>query len=181
MARVALRAWQICLLGACICAALAGWQGVELLRIAQYNHRIAGGSSEADASAPPRVRFAAAYSAARKGDSQAALNRYRELQQVSDPQVRRDAKFNSGNLYMQQTLAQRADVDASAALTLVELAKQSYRDLLRDDAADWDGRYNLEKALRIAPDPEEDSEAMATPPSRLRTPTTGEGRDLGLP
>ena len=38
------------------------------------------------------------------------------------------------------------------SLPLIELAKQSYRDLLREDPGDWDARYNLERALWLAPE-----------------------------
>ena len=48
---------------------------------------------------------------------------------------------------------------AVQSLPLIELAKQSYRDLLRENPGDWDARYNLERALRLAPEvAEEDSE-----------------------
>ena len=43
----------------------------------------------------------------------------------------------------------------AGALPLVELAKQSYRDVLRDNPADWDAKYNLERALWLAPEVDE--------------------------
>ena len=44
---------------------------------------------------------------------------------------------------------------AFKSLPLIELAKQSYRDLLREDPNDWDARYNLERALWLAPEVEQ--------------------------
>jgi mxaK protein len=41
---------------------------------------------------------------------------------------------------------------ASDSLATLELAKQRYRDLLRVNPLDWDARYNLERALRLAPE-----------------------------
>jgi mxaK protein len=42
--------------------------------------------------------------------------------------------------------------EAQRALPLIELAKQSYRDELRSNPADWDARYNLERALWLSPE-----------------------------
>ena len=96
--------------------------------------------------------------------------------------IRHDALYNSGNLYLSQSLGAKSGTDASASLTLVERAKASYRELLRADNSDWDARYNLEKALRLAPDPEDEAEQYGMPPSRLRTPPpSGQGTSLGLP
>jgi len=131
--------------------------------------------------APASVRFAAAFALAKKGDVQAALNLYRELESGNDAQIRADAKFNSANLYFEQSLALRVSADPSRALTLVELAKQSYRELLRDHSDDWDARYNLERALRVAPDPEQDTQGLPPPPGARRTPTTVRAESLGLP
>ena len=66
----------------------------------------------------------------------------------------RQALFNLGNMYLRQGLAQ----GTAEALPLVELAKQRYRDLLRATPDDWDARYNLERALRLAP---EEQDALA--------------------
>ena len=45
-----------------------------------------------------------------------------------------------------------ANLNPFQAQALVELAKQRYRDLLRADPGDWDARYNLERALWLAPE-----------------------------
>jgi mxaK protein len=117
------------------------------------------------------------------GKVQEALNAYRELDAAADEVIRRNAKFNSGNLYLELALAARTEAhgDAGATLTLMELAKQSYRDVLREDSGDWDARYNLELALRLDPDPEEETPDLPVPPTRNQTPTVGLGGSLGLP
>jgi hypothetical protein len=166
---------------------------------------VAAGGAAADAAlGEPRVRFAVAYAQGAQGKIQEALNGYRELDSATDAVIRRNAKFNSGNLYLQLALAARngaagatgaagvtgapgttgaagATGDAGAALTLAELAKQSYRDVLREDSSDWDARYNLELVLRLDPDPDQDLPALPVPPTRNRTPTVGLGSGLGLP
>jgi mxaK protein len=53
--------------------------------------------------------------------------------------------------------------------------------LLGQDNSDWDAKYNLERALRLAPEAEEEIEAMAAPPGAERAITTMRGFTLGLP
>jgi hypothetical protein len=50
----------------------------------------------------------------------------------------------------------------------VELAKQRYRDLLRAEPQDWDARYNLERALRSAPEEQEASAEETNQPVERR-------------
>ncbi|WP_295638797.1 MxaK protein [uncultured Methylibium sp.] len=104
--------------------------------------------------APPAARLARAVALARAGAHDAAAKTYVGLIRAGDVDaIGRDALFNLGNLYLRQGQAQGGE-----ALPLVELAKQRYRDLLRASPGDWDARYNLERALRLAP---EEQEAVA--------------------
>jgi mxaK protein len=167
---------------ALVSLALTLWQLQRIGRAVHWNRMIAAGQASDSAAQPAEVRFAAAYAMESKGRTQEALNVYRELMVGAAPRLKRDAMFNSANAYLTQALAMRHDsAESSAFLTVVELAKASYRELLREDSTDWDARYNLEKALRLAPDPEGDPETFFTPPSQLRTPPVGQGTDLGLP
>jgi len=68
-----------------------------------------------------------------------------------------------GNLHLRQALQVGLD-DEAQSLPLVELAKQSYRDLLRRDPNDWDARYNLERTLRLAPEDDDDTDEDTGPP-----------------
>jgi mxaK protein len=64
----------------------------------------------------------------------------------------------------------------------VELAKESYRQVLRDNPARWDARYNLERAQRLVPDPEDiDASAAPAPSQSERAATTMRGYSPGLP
>jgi mxaK protein len=159
----------------------------QLHRIQHWNAAIAGAATAAAplatlaADAPAALRFAEAYALARRGDLQEALDEYRSLETTADARLRRDARFNSGNLYLLEAEASAARADSSSALTMIELAKQSYRDVLREDDQDWDARYNLERALRLAPDLDAAADALPPPPDNRHAPASTRGLALGLP
>jgi mxaK protein len=92
------------------------------------------------------------------------------------------AKYNRGNLYLQQALALERDGTEHLRLPLVELAKDAYRAVLRRDSTHWDAKYNLERALRLAPEADElAAEELPAPRQAERAVTTMQGRSLGLP
>jgi mxaK protein len=80
--------------------------------------------------------------------------------------VSRHAQYNLGNMYLRQALAGGTRADAGP---LVELAKQRYRDLLRAEPQDWDARYNLERALRVAPEEQESTAEENNQPVERRS------------
>ena len=54
--------------------------------------------------------------------------------------------------------------------------------VLREDVAQWDARYNLERAQRLLPDPDEaDPSAAQAPHNAERAATTMRGYSPGLP
>jgi len=67
---------------------------------------------------------------------------------------------------LRQALAGGTRADAGP---LVELAKQRYRDLLRAEPQDWDARYNLERALRVAPEEQESAAEENNQPVERRS------------
>ncbi|HKX42779.1 MAG TPA: hypothetical protein VJO99_16605 [Burkholderiaceae bacterium] len=161
-----------------LAAAFDGWQ---LVRTQRTNAAIVSGEAIAEAPGqPPEVRFAQAYAQAASAPHEAALNRYRALQ--TDPTVGAAARYNSANLLVRQAVVVRAGAQPGQAIALLELAKEYYRDVLRDDPAQWDARYNLERAQRLLPDPDEQEEAPAgVPQNRERAATTMRGYSPGLP
>ncbi len=98
----------------------------------------------------PRAQLARAITLARAGKFTAALKAYKALLDAPD-EVRLPALYNLGNLNMREAL-KNGPGEAQRALPLIELAKQSYRDDLRSNPADWDARYNLERALWLSPE-----------------------------
>jgi mxaK protein len=160
-----------------------------LWRTQRLNESIASGQLPAEAAGQaPELRFAQAYrqtqvsasaaaaSAAREG----ALNRYRALQ--GDARVGALARYNSANLLLRQAIEIRAGAQPGQAIALIELAKEYYRDVLRDDPGQWDARYNLERAQRLLPDPDDvDAEPPEQAQNRERAATTMRGFSPGLP
>jgi len=159
----------------------AGVDAAMLWRDGQTNALISSGQTVPDAPGQaPELRFALAHAQAASGARDAALNRYRALQ--SDPRVGAAARFNSANLLVQQAVELRAGSQPGQAIALLELAKEYYRDVLRDDPWQWDARYNLERAQRLLPDPDdEEATPVDAARDRERAATTMRGYSPGLP
>lgn len=156
--------------------------GARWWRAERWNEAIASGRLPAagDAGLPVEVRFAQAAAQAASGAEEAALHAYRALQ--SPGPIGQAARYNSANLLMRQAARVRATEQPGQAIPLIELAKESYREVLRNDPAQWDARYNLERAQRLLPDPDE---ADVTPAegsrNAERAATTMRGYSPGLP
>ncbi len=151
---------------AAVCGAVAIWYGMQLTQANRINAAIAsanaapgtprGGPGTADARPPaaasnvPQAQLARAITLAKAGQFTAALKAYKSLLDSGD-EVRLPALYNLGNLNMREAL-KNGPGEAQRALPLIELAKQSYRDDLRSNPADWDARYNLERALWLSPE-----------------------------
>jgi mxaK protein len=111
---------------------------------------------------PLEARLARAVALSRL-DYDGALAAYKAIIQSNREDLRRIALYDLGNLHLRQAI-QSGLADEAQSLPLTELAKQSYRDLLRRDPTDWDARYNLERALRLAPEEDEDAGEDTGPP-----------------
>jgi mxaK protein len=139
-----------------VIAVMAAIDGALTWRQHLWNESIVSGPLPAETKdVPPQVRFAQANAQAESGADEAALHLYRSLEDDAEP---------------------------GKAIALIELAKESYRDVLRVDPQHWDARYNLERAQRLLPDPDE---MDAAPPENRRdserAATTVRGHSPGLP
>lgn len=163
-------------------ALLAGRDALQLARIGRENRAIASADPERIAREAPDRAFALAWARAAQGDTAFALRGYKALALAGAAAERRDAFYNSGNLFLREALALQGDDAPIRRMPLLELAKKSYRDALRLDPGFWDAKYNLERALRLAPEIEgEAAEDLEPPPPRERAMTTMRGFTLGLP
>lgn len=157
-------------------AAAEGWQ---LARDTALNAQIEAGAGRAD-SPLPQLRFAAAYAQAASGAEEAAINAYRALN--GDDALGQAARFNSANGLLRQALKLREGPQPGQAVPLIELAKETYREILRQDPQHWPARYNLERAQRLLPDPEDmDGGPLEVPRNAERAATTMRGYSPGLP
>jgi mxaK protein len=163
-------------------AAASAWQGWRLQHALQVNEAIAAADVRLPGAAPeaipemmpeapmdaPPAMLAHALALARTGQHDAAFKAYSALiSRHPDSAAGRAASFNLGNMYLRQGIAAGASVaTAATALPLLELAKKRYRDLLQTAPGDWDARYNLERALRLAPEQDALAEVEGEPVKR---------------
>lgn len=145
--------------------ALGGFREFGALRqLSQFNGLIQSPSdvSVIDDTMPPEVIFAKALELNRQGDFQQALRLYLQIEPLVDADFRIDVKYNMGTVYLQQAakLWKAKGVWEYAQInTLLDLAEQSFKQVLTDDPQHWSARYNLEFALRIRPPAKEEEKA----------------------
>jgi mxaK protein len=129
----------------------------------------------------PRLWVAAARQPARTGRTAEAAALLRRAADASRGDLRQVALYDLGNLYLREALrVLQSGADASA-LPLLELAKESYRSALLERPDLWDAKFNLELALRVAPDPDPDDTGAAPILTGERAVTTMRAFTLGLP
>jgi mxaK protein len=169
-----------------IALALESWQLVSAQRAnRELAARLADGP---EPTAPgtavgndPRLWVAAARRPARTGRTAEAAALLRRAADTSRGDLRQVALYDLGNLYLREALrVLQSGADASA-LPLLELAKESYRSALLERPDLWDAKFNLELALRVAPDPDPDDTGAPPILTGERAVTTMRAFTLGLP
>jgi mxaK protein len=140
-----------------VLAGALAYDGLHWWSAARIDSQIRSGVILPDAvQLPPPVAFAQGYALAARGETLRALTRYQQAAEAGGP-LAVAALYNIGNLHVRQAIAAGNAGEKAQSLALFELAKQSYRDALALDPGYWDAKYNLERALRLAPD-------LASPP-----------------
>ena len=160
-----------------VCTGIAIYQGSRLRHSLRINEAIHNATASELDSRVPESRFARAVALAQTGKSEQALKEYTALTGSERTDLRRRALYNLGNLYLRDALS---DGEAFRSLALVELAKRNYRILLREAPDDWDARYNLERALWLAPESEQQF-VDEEPPEREQSVSTLQGARMDLP
>lgn len=161
-----------------LAAALDGWRWQQKRGA---NAAIAAGIAARPApDSRPELRFAHASGLASRGEREAAIDAYRLLH--DDTPLGLAARYNAANQLLLQALVLRQSPLPGQALPLLELAKAGYREVLRVDPNHWDARYNLERAQRLQPDPDDVEADPGGPPENAeRAATTMRGVSRGLP
>jgi len=159
----------------------AAVDGARTWQVRRLNALLQSGPvPEPAATAAPELQFAHAQALAASGAVDSALKRYQALQ--ADERLGQAARFNSANLLLREAMRVREGAEPGQAIALIELAKEHYREVLRQDPAHWDARYNLERAQRLLPDPAEAEDTLASEPRNAeRAATTMRGFSPGLP
>ena len=162
-------------------AAIVVVSGMRLAQAERVDRAIARATAPAAADRDvPEARFAQALALGAAGHYEPALRAHKALVQAEHGSLREAALYNIGNLHLREAL--KAGSTPDAALPLVELAKQSYRDALRAEPSDWDARYNLERALQLAPEVDEQAADDSEPePDKELTITTAPAGRSDLP
>jgi mxaK protein len=98
------------------------------------------------------VQLARAIALSKAGAYDAAARLYNGLIPEGSPpdEIARTALFDLGNLYLREGSGDAAQTVRAPAL--IGEAKARYRLALRAAPDDWDARYNLERALWLAPE-----------------------------
>lgn len=163
-----------------VCGGLVAYHALRLDQIKRTNAAITSARVSDFEATVPEARFARALALARAGESDAAVKAYKALIEGDRRDLSQAALYNLGNLYMRDALAD-GESEAFRSLPLIELAKQRYRDVLRNQPADWDARYNLSRALQLAPEIEQEVEEKEDPPQKEQSVSTLQGVRIDLP
>ncbi|HEY2020024.1 tetratricopeptide repeat protein [Paraburkholderia sp.] len=148
------------------CAAWGVSSWVRLQHAVQINRAIAAVSAPAPANAAkpgsqderagddeaPQVRLARATMLSKAGAYDAAARLYNGLIHESRlDDLGRAALYDLGNMYLREGSGD-GGARVLRSISMVNEAKARYRIVLRSTPGDWDARYNLERALWLAPE-----------------------------
>ncbi len=100
----------------------------------------------------PELRLARAFYFKQKHRYDEALSTLSLIMDKGDRNFQAKARYNLGNLYLEQAVQQVKAEHINEALPLLGLAKQAYRQSLALDSGNWDAKYNLEVAMRLLPE-----------------------------
>ena len=167
--------------GIAISIAAAAWEGYHLSKARDFNRLVDSGIDAASTQDTPQAEFARALSLAARNDYEGAVRAYKDLSRSTDGALLQSVLYNLGNLHLREAL-QFGPESIGKSLPLAELAKSSYRELLRLNPQHWNAKYNLERALRLAPERESSiEEGPPLPQNSERAVTTMKAFTLGLP
>lgn len=141
-----------------VSALVAAYVSYRVYETNRFNEALQKGAfTDACRNTTPYGLLANAYTLQQQGRPEDALAAYGLVAEAGVPGLDYVAKFNTAGLYLEQALAARGSGNHDLATPLIEFAKESYRELLRINSNDWKSKYNLERALQLLPELEEES------------------------
>lgn len=161
---------------AALLIAIALQQAWRLARAMQYNNAFTAAPTTS-LDAPASTLFVRAHAAAAQARTQEALNGYQAASRDAAYAVA--APYNSGNIHLREALALQARGELQDNPQPAELAKRHLRAALRADPSHWPSKYNLERALHLAPEGGDDG--VVSGHAADRAVTSLRGFTLGLP
>lgn len=102
--------------------------------------------------AAAEVRLARAAYLVKQHKPDEALATLSAILSQGDNRLQALIRYNLGNLYLSQAIAEVEGNRLDEARTAVTLAKQAYKQALNKDSQFWDAKFNLETAMRLLPD-----------------------------
>ena len=132
------------------CLGVIGVSWVQRDRILVLNATITAPGRAGTTQEDARVSMARGLSMTRAGDTAGAQKELQRALQHSEGALQNQARYNLGNLALRQALAMGSANEKLPGL--LELAKQQYRDALLRAPQHLAARYNLERALWLAPE-----------------------------
>lgn len=183
MALTAKRGWVLTAVGVGLVAvALLIVSLLQLQRSAHFNLTLKQEDYKVAAQdTSPYGVFASAYQHQQDNEFGAAIEQYSRIENRLDPEFQQRVRYNMATLYLQQAMVVRQAGDQDVAIPLIELAKHLYRELLRTRPENWSAKYNLEQALKLAPEIEEENTPNDVMPERSPEATGSMNIDRELP
>ncbi len=145
----------IWLLPGILCLIGSGYLFVKQRGIEQYNQKLELQNFVALEDDSVSGQFVKAWRHQIGGEFSEATTIYNQTLHQSSEDTANKIQFNLANIYMQQGIRNLTDSDETndeSAYPLIELSKHIYRKLLSEDQDLWPAKYNLEIAVKIAPD-----------------------------
>ena len=148
-------------------SAVFAYNAYRLYDVMQFNRSVSDGDfNKASGEGSLHRQFASGYVYQQTGAYEHALQTYASIETSDNAEFRAAVKYNMANLYLQKASAAEQRGDHDLVIPLIELAKQIYRELLRENSGDWQAKYNLERALQLLPDVDVQEAADEVMPER---------------
>lgn len=127
-----------------------GQAGLSLWQTNKVNNFINNPAESENLPEDLKAHFAKAFIDAEQGKPTKALELLTNVVTTNDLDLEAAAYYNRGNIHLRDAIV-LASGD-TGRIALIGLAKQDYRNALLIDSSLWDARFNLEIALRLAPE-----------------------------